>query len=89
VSPVKITGQKAVVPLAMNNNFAEKVESARAVVFLLDRQGKVTGRFKKWVTGGGEPLFKAFAFDVVTERFQGCREGLLDVPLAETWLRDT
>jgi len=40
VSPVKITGQKAVVPLAMTNNLAESVESARAVCFLLDEKGK-------------------------------------------------
>jgi hypothetical protein len=37
VSPVKTTGQKAVVPLAMNNNFAEKIESARAACFLCSR----------------------------------------------------
>src|SRR6266446_6487128 len=53
VSPVKVTGQKAVVPLAMKNNFAEKVESARAVVFLLDDQGKMVGQSTKWVIGGG------------------------------------
>ena len=32
VSPVKITGQKAVVPLAMKNMFNENVESARATL---------------------------------------------------------
>src|SRR6266446_10984879 len=52
VSPVKVSGQKAVVPLAMKNNFAEKVESARAVVFLLDEQGKMVGQMTRWVIGG-------------------------------------
>ena len=52
VSPVKITGQKAVVLLAMTNNLAESVESARAVCFLLDDQGKMIGQSTKWVIGG-------------------------------------
>jgi hypothetical protein len=52
VSPVKIAGQKAVVPLAMTNNLAESVESARAVCFLLDDQGKMVGQSTKWVIGG-------------------------------------
>jgi hypothetical protein len=52
VSPVKATGQKAIVPLVMKNNFVEKVESARAVVFLLDEQGKMVGQSTKWVIGG-------------------------------------
>ena len=52
VSPVKVTGQKAVVPLAFKNNFIESVESARAVVFLLDDQGKMVGQTTKWVIGG-------------------------------------
>lgn len=52
VSPPKITGQKAVVTLAMTNGLAEKVESARAVCFLLDAQGKMAGQATKWVIGG-------------------------------------
>jgi len=52
VCPVKVTGQKAVVPLAMKNGFAEPIESARAVCFLLDDQGKVVGQSTKWVIGG-------------------------------------
>ena len=54
VSPVKASGQKAVVPLAMKNNFTEKIESARAVVFLLDDQGKMVGQVTKWVIGGSQ-----------------------------------
>lgn len=52
-SPVKVTAQKAVVTLALKNNFAEKIESARAVVFLLDEQGKALGQpTTRWVIGG-------------------------------------
>ena len=44
VSPVKIAGRKALVPLALENRLSEKVESARAVVFLLDEQGPALGQ---------------------------------------------
>lgn len=55
VSPPKIVGQKAVVPLAMKNGFAERIESARAVVFLLDEQGKTVGQpTTRWVIGGSQ-----------------------------------
>lgn len=52
VSPVKVTGQKAVVPLALKNNFSEKIQSARAVVFLMDEQGRMVGTKTDWVIGG-------------------------------------
>ena len=52
VSPVKITGQKAIVLLAMTNRLAGSVESARAICFLLDEQGKMVGQSAKWVVGG-------------------------------------
>ena len=52
VSPPKIVGQKAVVSLALKNNLTNKVESARAVCFLLDDQGKMVGQSTKWVIGG-------------------------------------
>jgi hypothetical protein len=52
VAPVKITGQKAIVSLAMTNLLAEPVESARAICFLLDDQGKMVGQSAKWVIGG-------------------------------------
>jgi hypothetical protein len=51
VSPVKITGQKAVVQLRKKNDFADKVKSARAVCFLLDEQGQMVGQSTKWVVG--------------------------------------
>ena len=54
VSPVKVAGQKAIVPLAMENHLAEKVESARAVVFLLNEQGKMLGQGTRWVIGGSQ-----------------------------------
>jgi hypothetical protein len=51
VSPPTVIGQKAVVKLAMKNNLTDKVESARAVCFLLDDQGKMVGQSTKWVIG--------------------------------------
>jgi len=52
ISPPKIVGEKAVVKLAMKNNLADKVESARAMCFLLDEQGQMVGQSTKWVIGG-------------------------------------
>jgi hypothetical protein len=52
VSPPKITAQKAMVELKMKNGLAEKVESARAICFLLDDQGKMVGESARWVIGG-------------------------------------
>jgi hypothetical protein len=52
VSPPKIIAQKAIVSLVMTNNLAEPVESARALCFLLDEQGKMIGQSAKWVVGG-------------------------------------
>jgi len=52
VTPPKVTDQKAVVELKMKNGFAEKVESARAICFLLDERGKMVGQSSKWVIGG-------------------------------------
>ncbi len=49
VSPPKMVGQKAIVKLAMKNGLAQKIESARAVCFLLDDQGKMLGQSAKWV----------------------------------------
>ena len=38
----------------MKNNLPDKVESARAVVFLLDDQGKMIGQSARWVIGGNK-----------------------------------
>jgi hypothetical protein len=51
VSPPKIAGQKAIVQLKMKSNLTNKVESARAVCFLLDEQGQMVGQTTKWVIG--------------------------------------
>lgn len=42
------------IPLALKNGLPEKVESARAVVFLLDEQGKMVGQATRWVIGGSQ-----------------------------------
>ncbi len=52
VSAQKVVAQKAAIPLLMRNDFTEKVESARAVVFLMDEQGKMVGQATQWVIGG-------------------------------------
>jgi hypothetical protein len=54
VFPLRVVGQKAVVPLAMRNGFSERIDSARAVVFLIDEQGRSVGPpTTRWVIGGG------------------------------------
>jgi hypothetical protein len=52
VSPVKITGQRVVVPLALTNHLPQSVESARAMCMVLNAQGKMVGQASKWVIGG-------------------------------------
>ena len=52
VSAPKVVGQKVIVELAMTNNLAAPIESARAVCFLLDEQGEMKGQSTKWVIGG-------------------------------------
>jgi hypothetical protein len=54
ISPVKAAASKAVVPLEMKNSFAEKIESARASVFLVDQDGKIVGQATRWVIGGSK-----------------------------------
>ncbi len=52
VSPPKVLGQKALVPLALRNGLPETVASARAVVFLVNEEGKMVGQGTRWVIGG-------------------------------------
>ncbi|HWX22410.1 MAG TPA: hypothetical protein VN578_21120 [Candidatus Binatia bacterium] len=52
VDAPKQVGQKVVIKLTMKNTFKEKVESARAQVFLVDDKGKVAGQAVRWVIGG-------------------------------------
>lgn len=72
VSPPNVTDQKAVVELKMKNGLADKIESARAICFLLDDQGKMVGESSKWVIGGTknrpalEPKKEAFFNFVIT-----------------------
>lgn len=54
VSQPRITGSKTVVPLALENGLAKKIDSARAVVFLLDQQGNVIAQETRWVIGGSQ-----------------------------------
>ncbi len=75
VSPPQITGQKAVIKLGLKNEFSEKIESARATVFLLDDQGKMPGQATRWVIGGekGKPGLSSgatnlFHFVVTTDK---------------------
>lgn len=75
VSPPNVAGQKAVVPLALKNGLTETVESARAVVFLLDEQGKIAGQSTRWVIGGGQDkpglpagATNAFHFVIATDK---------------------
>lgn len=76
VFPAKVTGQKAVVPLALRNGLSENIESARAVVFLLDEQGKTVGQpTTRWVIGGAQEksglaagTTNAFHFVIASDR---------------------
>jgi hypothetical protein len=70
VLPMQAAGQKAVVPLKIKNNLAEKVESARAVCFLINDQGKMIGQSTKWVIGksGLEPKGETTFNFVVSSR---------------------
>ena len=75
VAPPKVAGSKAVVKLEMKNGFTWKVESAKAVCFLADEQGKVVGHSTKWVIGGTRerpPLesgaTNVFNFVITTDR---------------------
>jgi hypothetical protein len=52
VEESKPAGSKAIVKLTMKNTYSTTVESARAVVFLVDDNGKVVGQKTEWVIGG-------------------------------------
>lgn len=54
VFPHKVVGQKTLVPMTLKNGFSERIQSARAVVFLLDEQGKLIGQSTRWVIGGNQ-----------------------------------
>ena len=48
----RIAGQRAIFPLALSNGFPSTIESARAVMFLLDSEDKVVGQGSRWIIGG-------------------------------------
>ena len=48
----KTTGNKAVVKLTLKNTFTQKIEGARATVFLIGEQDKIIGQRTAWVIGG-------------------------------------
>jgi hypothetical protein len=50
-SEPKRIGSNSVVKLELKNTFTEKIESARAVMFLINDQGRVVGQSTKWVIG--------------------------------------
>jgi hypothetical protein len=54
VGTPKIVGQKADIPLEFRNSLDKKVESVRAVTFLLDENGKVIAQATRWIIGGGQ-----------------------------------
>jgi len=52
VAQPKTYGQKTILKMDLRNTFTNTVESARAVVFLLDDNGKVVGQETRWIVGG-------------------------------------
>jgi hypothetical protein len=50
--PPKTTGSKTIVQLELKNTFTNNIESVRAVVFLLDEQGKMVGQSAHWIIDG-------------------------------------
>src|SRR4051812_3194476 len=48
----RTVGDKSLIKLTLKNNFAEKIESARAVIFLITDEGKMVGQVTRWVIGG-------------------------------------
>jgi hypothetical protein len=72
---LRVTGEKVVVPLKLENKIASKIESARAAVFLMDEKGKMVGQGMLWVIGGGKGkeglaagATNVFHFVVTTEK---------------------
>lgn len=53
VAPPKSTGSRAIVKLDLQNTYDVKIQSVRAVAFLINDQGKVVGQLASWIIGGG------------------------------------
>jgi len=70
IESLKVTGQKAILSLEMKNKFpAEKIESARAVAFLIDSRGKVVGQATRWVIGESKDRSGLLAGGTTTYNF--------------------
>jgi hypothetical protein len=54
VDEPKRTGQKTVIKLMMKNTFNEKIESARAQLFLMGEQNRSGTPEARWVIGGAK-----------------------------------
>ena len=52
IAEPKDYGQKVIIKMELKNTFTNKIEAARAVVFLSDEKGKVVGRDTRWIIGG-------------------------------------
>ena len=50
----KSTGSKVIVKLELQNTYAEKIKAVRAVMFLMNDDGKVVGQSTSWIIGGGK-----------------------------------
>jgi hypothetical protein len=53
---VQQIGFKSLVKLKLTNKFGEKINSARASVFLMDAQGKVVAQSVKWIIDGSQEM---------------------------------
>ena len=52
VDEPKTTGKKTIVKIALKNTFTEKIESARATLFLISDNDKIVGQRTAWIIGG-------------------------------------
>ena len=68
-------GQKSILKMELQNTYIESIESARAVVFLIDNSDKVVGQQTRWILNGtkGKPALapnatSTFNFVVQSEK---------------------
>ncbi len=54
VAEPKNYSQKTIIKMDLRNTSTNAIESARAVVFLLDDRGKVVGQETRWIVGGSK-----------------------------------
>lgn len=52
VAAPKVVGSKTLIKAQLKNGLTNRIESARATMFLLDEQGKLAAQSTKWVIGG-------------------------------------